>query len=94
MRKAILPLLGMLLAGGCGGGGLNGDYGGPNCIYQKVSFKSGGKMSFSVFGMEMPGTYSVEGDKVVVQSPDGRGLVFTRKGDTLDGGMAGRCIKL
>jgi hypothetical protein len=37
-------------------------------------------------GMEVLGQYTVDGDKVSMTTPDGRGIVFTRKGDTLDAG--------
>lgn len=93
MKTAYLLVAALLLAG-CEAGGMSGDYGGPKCIYNKISFKSGGKMTVAFMGIEMPGEYKVDGNKVMIRSADGRGLVFTRDGDTLHGGIAGQCVKL
>lgn len=46
----------------------------------KVVFSAGAGMS-----MHFTGTYSVEGDKVTITSPDGDDTVLTMKGDALHG---------
>lgn len=69
------------------------DYGGPDCLYQKMSFHSGGKMTVTVFGMEMPAEYEVSGDKVTMKDHTGRALTFTKKGDVLDAGIM-KCVRL
>lgn len=74
--------------------GVIGMYGGRGCVYQKLEFREGGKLYISVAGMEFPATYESDGDKISFTAGDGRGLVFTKKGNTLDGGFAGICTKL
>jgi hypothetical protein len=92
MKRLTLALIVTALAA-CSTGGMSGDYGGPKCMYQKLSFHSGGKMTVTVFGMEMPAEYEVNGDKITMKAHDGRALVFTRKGDVLDAGVM-QCVKL
>ncbi len=92
--RTILGASGLVLVfGACAGSGFSGDYGGDSCMYNKITFKKDGSALFSLFGMEMPGKYTKDGDKVSVTSADGRGLTFTVKGDVLDAGVM-QCSKL
>lgn len=71
-----------------------GVYGGKSCIYQRLEFKEGGKLYITVAGMEFPADYEVDGDRVSFSDGQGRGIVFTRQGNALHGGLAGICNKL
>ncbi len=71
-----------------------GVYGGKSCVYQKLEFKEGGKLYISVAGMEIPAEYEVDGNKVLFSDGQGRGIVFTKEGNALFGGIAGICTKL
>lgn len=66
--------------------GISGDYGGEDCLYQKLTFKKDGTAYITMFGSEISAPYKVDGDKVsiIVQ---GAGLVFTKKGDVLEAGQ-------
>ncbi|MBT9569446.1 MAG: hypothetical protein IV085_14245 [Thiobacillus sp.] len=69
---------------GCGTG-ISGDYGGNDCLYQKISFKKDGTAYITMLGSEISAPYKVDGDKVsiIVQ---GTGIVFTKNGDVLEAG--------
>lgn len=46
--------------------------------------------------LEKAGTYRLDGDKVIVMidpPPMPEGTVFTRSGNTLDGGLTGKCTR-
>src|SRR5687767_70027 len=98
-RKALLLACAVALAAvlsACNSG-FSGDYGGPNCFYDKFSFKSGGVVHVS-FG---PGTheakYTVDGDKITVVDHEGKVIPFSKSGDTLEGEIIGQkitCTKL
>jgi len=95
-NKFIVPAtLGVLLTAGCGSG-LSGDYGGADCPYQKMTFKGGGAVYLTLMGTELSGEYTVDGDKVSISGGQA-GMVFTKKGDTLESsvmGMRFACRKL
>jgi hypothetical protein len=96
VRSLCLTLvLGALLAG-CGSK-ISGDYGGPNCFYDKFSFKSGGVVHVSFGPGVFESTYSVDGDKVTVVDKEGKVIPFTKNGDSLEGEIVGQkitCTKL
>jgi len=71
--------------------GINGKY---VCqgVYDWLEFKDGGKVYISAAGMEIPATYEVDGDRISVTA-DGEGVVYTKRGDALDGGRLGTCSK-
>ncbi len=73
--------------------GIIGQFGGKKCAYDVLDFRSGGKIYIKVLGSELPGTYEVDGDKISIMA-NGEGIVFTRSGDVLDGGIAGKCSRL
>lgn len=75
-------------------GSVAGIYGGKGCIYDKMELKENGKIYVTAFGMEFPGVYEVDGDRISFTDGEGRGIVFKRKGDALDGGIAGICNRL
>ena len=71
-----------------------GVYGGKDCVYQKLEFKEGGRVYVSVAGMEFPAEYEVDGSRILFTDGQGRGIVFTKEGDALYGGLAGICTRL
>jgi len=95
--KTILPVLIVAVLTGCGSG-ISGAYGGgEDCLYDKFVFKSGGTAYVTVFGMEQGGHYKIDGDKITLTMPNGQGIVFTKKGDTLEATVLGQkmqCKKL
>ncbi len=76
---------------------ISGDYGGENCVWSKISFKSGGTAYItSKNGNEIPAQYTVDGDKISITMPQA-GIVMTKKGDVLEmvvAGVQGVCQKL
>src|SRR5262249_43709607 len=95
--KTILSVIIVVALTGCGSG-ISGEYGGrEDCLYNKFAFKSGGTVYVTVFGMEQDGQYKIDGDKIALTMPNGRGIVFTRKGATLEATILGQkmqCKKL
>lgn len=85
---APLALLTPLAIAACGGGGISGEYGGEECIYDKLDFRGDGGVYITVFGTEQRGEYTVDGDKVTVGAA-GQGLVFTKKGNALEANVGG-----
>ena len=91
-----LALSAPLVIAACGGGGISGEYGGEDCIYDKLDFRGDGSVYITVFGTEQKGEYTVDGDKVTVGA-GGQGLVFTKKGGALVATIGGdemTCEKL
>jgi hypothetical protein len=83
--KRTIAAAAISLLAGCGTG-ISGDYGGEDCLYQKLSFKGDGTAYITMFGSEISAPYKVDGDKIsiIVQ---GAGLVFTKNGDVLEAGL-------
>lgn len=75
-------------------GSVVGVYGGKGCVYEKMELKDNGKIYVTAFGTEFPGAYEVDGDRVLFTDAQGQGIVFKRKGDALDGGIAGVCTRI
>jgi hypothetical protein len=73
------------LLAGCGTG-ISGDYGGEECPYQKISFKSDGTAYITMLGSEISAPYKVDGDKISIMA-QGTGVVLTRNGDVLEAGQ-------
>lgn len=69
-----------------------GIYGGSNCVYQHMEFKKGGNLYITMGGIQIPASYVVDEDRVSV-TVNGEGIVFVKRGNTLDGGIAGICKK-
>jgi hypothetical protein len=95
MKKILLISL-VAAAAGCGSG-ISGEYGGDDCLYDKLVFKGDGTVYMTFMGMEVPAQYKVDGDKVSLTSHDGKGLVFTKNGSVLEAGFLGEkmiCEKL
>lgn len=81
----------------CGSGGISGEYGGDECVYDMLDFRSDGTVYITFMGMEQSGEYKVDGDEVSLGAPGGASIVFTRNGDVLEAGIMGetmRCEKL
>lgn len=85
-----------LMLVGCGGG-LSGEYGGAECLYDKIAFQGGETAYITFFGVEQPGTYRIDGDRVIVTARSGEALVFTKNGRNLEAGALGEtmvCVPL
>ena len=94
--KKLLPVIAVTTLVGCGSG-ISGDYGGDNCIYEKLSFKDDGVAYVTFMGTEAPAQYKIDGDKVSVTAANGQGIVFTKNGDALEASLMGEkmtCKKL
>lgn len=74
------------------GSGLSGEYGGEQCLYDKLAFEGDDRVYVTFFGMEQPGTYRVDGDRVIVTAASGEALVFTRNGGNLEAGALGETM--
>lgn len=84
-------LTGSMLIAGCGGG-LSGEYGGDECLYDKLVFESDDTVYVTFFGVEQPGTYRVDGDRVIVTAASGDALVFKKNGRNLEAGALGETM--
>ncbi len=94
--KRMLQVMAIATLVGCGSG-ISGDYGGEECFYEKISFKDDGVAYVTFMGTEAPAQYKVDGDKISVTVANGQGIVFAKKGDTLEAGIMGekmQCKKL
>ena len=79
------------LLAGCGGG-ISGEYGGEECLYEKLSFEGDDKVYITFFGVEQPGTYRIDGDRIIVTASSGEAIVFTKDGSDLTAGMLGETM--
>lgn len=95
MKTNATRTIGGMLAGtlvaACGGG-LSGEYGGEQCLYDKLVFAGDDTVYVTFFGVEQPGTYRVDGDRVIVSASSGDALVFTRNGRNLEAGALGETM--
>lgn len=82
---------GALSLGGCGSG-ISGEYGGSDCLYDRLAFEGESTVYVTFFGVEQPGTYRVDGDRVIVTASSGEALVFTRNGRNLEAGALGETM--
>jgi hypothetical protein len=71
------------------GSGLSGEYGGDQCLYEKLEFKGDDTVYITFFGVEQPGTYRVDGDRVIITASSGDALVFTKNGRNLEASVLG-----
>ena len=79
------------------GSGMSGEYGGENCIYDKIAFGSGDTVYFTMLGVEQAGTYRIDGDRVILTAGTGQSIVFTKNGRNLEAAALGEkmtCSKL
>ncbi|MEX0707352.1 MAG: hypothetical protein WD078_05265 [Woeseia sp.] len=83
-RIGAVFLYGFLLAAGCGNG-LSGSYADETGV-TRYEFQSGGRARISVLGSTVNAEYTLDGDKVLVTSPQGT-VVLKRDGDRLYGPM-------
>ena len=67
----------------CGGPNVLGDYGGEKCTYDNISLRGDGVVMVTMMGMEIPGQYRQDGDKVILVAPNGTQSAFTVKGSDL-----------
>ena len=80
--------------GGKSVGDLRGEYICEGLMMDSLSFRRDGDVYVSLStGMEVPGTYKVDGDKVPIKINSAPGVVFTRIGNTLVSGQGmGRLV--
>ena len=91
--RATLTLAIVLIAG-CGRH-LSGTYTGePDAHFEKLTFKSGGKVELSFMGSISEATYALEGDRVKI-SAGGMTQIFTldKQGCLDGGGIVGKYCK-
>lgn len=74
--------------------GVVGEYACQSPVYSSIYLSESGKAYIRMSGMEIPGTYEVDGNKVLLSYRD-KGIVFTNNNGILDGGsIAGICSKV
>ncbi len=84
-------LTGSVLVAACGSG-LSGEYGGDQCLYDKLAFEGDDTVYVTFFGVEQPGTYRVDDDRVIITAASGEALVFKRNGRNLEAGALGETM--
>jgi len=84
-------LAGGMLIAGCGSG-LSGEYGGDDCLYDKLAFEGGDSVYVTLFGVEQPGTYRVDGNRVIITAASGDALVFKKNGRNLEASVLGETM--
>jgi hypothetical protein len=82
---------GSLMFAGCGSG-LSGEYGGEQCLYDKLVFEGDDTVYVTFFGVEQPGTYRVDDERVIITAASGDALVFKRNGRSLEAGALGETM--
>lgn len=70
------------------GSGISGEYGGDECLYDKLAFAGDSVVYMTVFGTDQAGRYEVDGDRVVV-TMGGQSVVFTKNGRNLEANLLG-----
>ena len=90
-RHLGLLLAASILVAACGNG-ISGEYGGDGCLYDKIEFKGDDTVYVTAFGVEQPGTYRVDGDRVIITAASGDALVFTKKGRDLEASALGETM--
>jgi len=96
VKKKHLSLSVIVVLAGCSSG-ISGEFGGKDCIYTKITFKSDSEFYASSMGYEFSGKYIVDGDRITITAPGSKGIVFTKKGETLEAPFFGAktvCKKL
>lgn len=84
-----IPIIVGLALGACGSGIAGNDYGGGECPYDRISFRDDGVVYLTFIGVESPGTYRTDGDKIAITAANGQDMVFTRNGGALEAGPTG-----
>jgi hypothetical protein len=86
IARKLMPLAG-ILSTACGSG-VVGDYGGDECLYDKLSFTDNGTVYMTIFGTDQAGQYTIDGDRIVVNVA-GQSAVFTKNGRNLEANLLG-----
>lgn len=86
MVRKLWPMSAAVLAA-CGSG-VAGDYGGDECLYDKLTLMSNGDVYLTVFGTDQAGQYKMDGDRIVVTIA-GQSAVFTKNGRNLEANVLG-----
>jgi hypothetical protein len=89
LQIAAATALGSLLAA-CGQG-LSGTFEDEMGI-SRYEFERGGRVYMSVMGVEAAGEYEIEGERIVLQGPNGT-MVLHRDGENLKGPMGLKLIR-
>lgn len=93
---ALLVVIGAILASAPAlGATLEGDYiGTGNSLFEKLSFRSGGKVRLTFMGMTKVGTYEIDGKEVLITAGNETN-VFTidEQGCVVGGGLIGKYCK-
>ena len=71
------------------GSGISGDYGGDECLYDKLTFAGDDTAYVTMFGTEQAAQYRIDGDRVILTAGDGQSIVFTRNGNNLEAALLG-----
>jgi hypothetical protein len=71
-----------------GAAGMVGDYGGDECLYDKLTFTESGGVYATMFGTDQAGQYRIDGERIVV-TVGPQSLVFTKNGDNLEANLLG-----
>ncbi len=87
LRLAVIGSLGFVLTG-CGSA-ISGDYGGDDCLYDKLTFAGDDNVYVTMFGIEQAARYRIDGERVIVTAGDGQSMVFTRNGKNLEASLFG-----
>lgn len=90
MKKALMLSLTLLLAA-CGSG-IEGTYKDEMGV-SSYTFKSGGKVSMTVMGMETEMEYKVEDGKVKIGTPQGSMVMAIQEDGSLQGPMGMKLVK-
>jgi hypothetical protein len=86
MMRKLWPLSAAVLTA-CGSG-LSGDYGGDECLYDKLTFKGDGIVYMTMFGTDQAGQYKIDGDRIVVTA-GAQSAVFTKNGRNIEASLLG-----
>jgi hypothetical protein len=86
MIGKLTPLAAVVLTA-CGSG-IAGDYGGDECLYDKLTFTGDGLVYMTVFGTDQAGRYEIDGDRIVVTA-GAQSAVFTQNGRNIEANLLG-----
>jgi len=96
LRLSVAGSLAFVLTG-CGSS-ISGEYGGDDCLFDKLAFDGDNTVFVTMFGTEQAATYRIDGERLILSGAGGQGgLVFTRNGNNLEATLMGErmvCTKL
>jgi hypothetical protein len=86
MMRKLWPLSAVFLAA-CGSG-IAGDYGGDECLFDKLTLTNDDTVYMTIFGTDQAGEYRIDGDRIVVTA-GGQSTVLTKNGRNLEANLLG-----